>query len=59
VTTQQIANKIVELYWPHSVPFVSRVQVVVLKQNRTGQAEIMSEIVRFRARHGIDSQAEV
>ena len=59
VTTRQLADKIVELYWLQSVPFVSRVQVVVLKQNRTGQAEIMSEITRFRARHGIDSQAEV
>ena len=54
VTTRQLADKIVELYWPHSVPFASRVPAVVLKQNTTGQAEIISDITRFRARHASD-----
>jgi len=54
VTARQLADKIVELYWPHSVPFVSRVRAVVLKQNTTGQAEIISAITRFRARHAAD-----
>jgi hypothetical protein len=54
LTTRQLADKIVELYWPHSVPFASLVPVAVLKQNTTGQAEIISAIMRFRARHASD-----
>jgi len=49
VTTRQLADKIVELYWPHTVPFVGVVPATVLKQNTTGQAEIISAIARFRA----------
>ncbi len=54
VTTRQLADKIVELYWPHSVPFAGLAPVAVLKQNTTGQAEIISAIMRFRARHAAD-----
>jgi hypothetical protein len=54
LTTRQLADKIVELYWPHSVPFASLVPVAVLKQNTTGQAEIISAIMRFRAQHASD-----
>ena len=54
LTTRQLADKIVELYWPHSIPFASLAPVAVLKQNTRGQAEIISEIVRFRARHASD-----
>jgi hypothetical protein len=54
VTTRQLADKIVELYWPHTVPFVGVVPATVLKQNTTGQAEIISAITRFRARHAPD-----
>ena len=54
VTTRQLADKIVELYWPHSVPFATLASAAVLKQNTTGQAEIISAIMRFRARHASD-----
>jgi hypothetical protein len=55
VTTRQIVDKIVELYWPHTVPFVGVAPAGVLKQARTsGQAEIISAITRFRARHASD-----
>ena len=54
VTTRQLADKIVELYWPHSVPFVGVAPAIVLKQNTTGQAEIVSAIMRFRAREASD-----
>jgi len=54
LTTRQLADKIVELYWLHSVPFASSVRAAVLKQNKRGQAEIISEIMRFRARHASD-----
>ena len=55
VTTRQIAEKIVEIYWPHTLPFASRVQPEVLRQNAGGQAEIVSSILRFRTRHAPDS----
>ena len=54
VTTRQLADKIVELYWPHTVPFVGVARATVLKQNTTGQAEIISAITRFRARNASD-----
>jgi hypothetical protein len=54
VTTRQIAEKIVEIYWVHTLPFVSRVEPEVLRQNAGGQAEIVSSILRFRARHAPD-----
>ena len=54
VTTRQLADKIVELYWPHTVPFVGVAPATVLKQNTTGQAEIVSAISRFRTRHASD-----
>ena len=57
VTTRQLAEKIVDLYWPHTVPFVDRGSPKVLKQNTTGQAEIVSAIMRFRARRAPDPHA--
>jgi hypothetical protein len=36
VTTRQLADKIVELYWPHTIPFASHVRAAVLRQNTTG-----------------------
>ncbi len=54
VTTRQLAEKIVQLYWPHTVPFVGQSATTVLKQNLVGQAEIISAIARFRARHTSD-----
>jgi len=47
VTTRQLADKIVELYWPHTVPFASRAPARILSQNTRGQAEIVSAILRF------------
>ena len=54
ITTRQLADKIVEIYWPHTVPFAARTQPTILRQNTTGQAEIVSAIVRFRERHAPD-----
>lgn len=54
LTTEQLAAKVVELYWPHAVPYEgSR----VLRQGggRDGnQAEILRAIARFRERHARD-----
>ncbi len=54
VTTRQLAEKIVEIYWPHTVPFAGRAPATVLRQNTSGQAEIISAIMRFRERHALD-----
>lgn len=53
LTTSQLADKVIELYWPHAVPFGGRKEAVVLLQNagRAGaQAEIVLLIQQFRAR---------
>jgi hypothetical protein len=56
LTTRQLAEKIVEIYWPHTVPFAGQGQASrgVLRQNNLGQAEIVSAILRFRRRHAPD-----
>jgi hypothetical protein len=56
ITTRQLAEKVLELYWPHTAPFGESGETV-LKQNRQGQAEILSLIMRFRARHAPDPSA--
>jgi hypothetical protein len=55
VTTRQLADKIVEIYWPHTLPFAGHSAAAVLKQNTTGQAEIVSAIRQFRERHAPDA----
>ncbi len=52
VTTGQLATKVVELYWPHTTPFPTGNQALVLRQNTGGQAEIVTLIRRFRERLG-------
>jgi hypothetical protein len=59
VTTRQLAEKVLELYWPHTTPF-GEGAATVLKQNTGGhQAEILSAILRFRARHAPDPSARL
>ena len=53
LTTRQLAEKVIEIYWPHAMPFVGK-SAIVLRQAVRGEAEILSEIVRFRERHGPD-----
>ena len=51
---RDLAEKVVTIYWPQTVPFEGR---DVLRQNSSGQAEIVSEIRRFRERHAPDASA--
>lgn len=51
LTTSELARKIVEIYWPHTVPYVMTIAAQVLRQNTSGQAEIVSTIAQFRTRH--------
>lgn len=57
LTTDELAGKVVELYWAHAVPFEGR---RVLRQGgvRDGnQAEILTAIQAFRTRHAPDPDA--
>lgn len=54
VTTRQLAEKIVELYWSHTLRFKSG---PVLRQNSGAQAKILSLIRAFRTDHVRDETA--
>lgn len=51
LTTRQLAEKTIELYWPHAIPFEGH---AVLRQggtHRGSQAEILRAITHFREKH--------
>lgn len=51
LTTRELAGKVLELYWPHTVPYPYHDECSVLLQNwgaRDAQAEIVTLIGRFR-----------
>ena len=51
LTTRQLAEKTIELYWPHAIPFEGQ---AVLRQGGThqgSQAEILRAIATFRGKH--------
>jgi hypothetical protein len=52
LTTRQLAEKVTEIYWPHTLPFGSVKTAGVLRQATGGQAEILSCIERFRSSLG-------
>jgi len=54
LTTGQLASKVVELYWPHTVPLTLSGPGAVLRQSTTGQAEVVSAIRQFREQHAPD-----
>lgn len=47
VTTAQLARAVTALYWTHAAPFGA--PQAVLRQNRGGQAEILTRVARARA----------
>ena len=62
VTTRQLAEKVLEIYWPQAVRFhyESFPEPTVLNQYqgaRDAQAAILSEIVQFRSDHASDPSA--
>ncbi len=60
ITTAQLAERVVELYWPHARSFNAphRVDAArVLRQNTRGQAEIVTAIQRFREKRAPDPSA--
>ena len=54
VTTRQLARKVLELYWSHTLPFREE---SILRQNSGGQASVLKEIAEFRKRHARDVSA--
>ena len=62
VTTRQLAEKVLEIYWPHTVPYGSGRRPTVLVQNsgrRGSQAVIIRDIVEFRVRWAPDPSASL
>jgi hypothetical protein len=55
ITTHQLAQKVIEIYWPHTVEY-HRVSGV-LKQNTGNQAEIPAAILQFRRKIAGESRA--
>ncbi len=55
IPVSELARKVVELYWPHTVGFNG--QTSLLRQNNRGQAEIVTAIRRFRDGKGADPSA--
>jgi len=49
VTTRQLAEKVLELYWPQTRAYPSATAPRVLRQNTGRQARILTDILAFRA----------
>lgn len=54
IGTRDLAEKIIEIYWPHTREFAGASRAKVLRQNAGGQAEIVQAIRRHRERQGSD-----
>jgi hypothetical protein len=54
LTPRQLAERTVELYWPHTGLYPGDEGPVILRQNRGGQAAIVTAIRRFRESLGGD-----
>ncbi|HYK91342.1 MAG TPA: HNH endonuclease domain-containing protein [Acidobacteriota bacterium] len=52
ITTRQLAEKTIEIYWPHTVDYHSI--SAVLRQNTRRQAEIPAAILKFRRQNAPD-----
>lgn len=52
VTTRQLAEQVLELYWPQAVPFQETRQILDQNQGRSRRAEIVRFIEEHRAGHG-------
>jgi len=57
VATRDLARRVTELYWPQTNSYAGLGEPAVLRQNSSGQAEIIRDIQRFREKHGPDPSA--
>jgi len=53
VTSRQLTEKVLETYWPHTVPYDCEGSQKVLKQNTGAQAKILTDIAKFKERLSI------
>ncbi|MCX6363499.1 MAG: HNH endonuclease signature motif containing protein [Actinobacteria bacterium] len=54
VATADLARRVTELYWPQTNPYAGLSGTAILRQNSSGQAEIIRDIRRFRERNAPD-----
>jgi PEP-CTERM motif len=59
LSTTDLAEKIVEIYWPHTRDFATSKIAKVLRQNAGGQAEIVQAIRRHRENQGAASTESI
>jgi hypothetical protein len=52
-----VARRVAELYWPQTRRFPTTKEM--LRQNRGGQAEILTAITRFKEAHGLDARSAI
>ena len=52
LTTHEIAERFVELYWAQTRPFPGRTGSAVLRQNTGRQAAVVSSVETFQQKHG-------
>jgi len=57
VATRDLARRVTELYWPQTNPYAGVGEPAILRQNSSGQAEIIRDIRRFREKYGPDPSA--
>ena len=57
ITTAQLAERVIEIYWPQTVTYPSDHEARILRQNTSGQAGIVRLIARFRSRTVGDATA--
>jgi 5-methylcytosine-specific restriction endonuclease McrA len=58
ITTRQLAEKVIEIYWPHTNQFpLNKKTGELLKQNTKGQAEIIRVIQHFRSNKTVGESA--
>ena len=57
VSVADLARRVTELYWPQTNPYAGLVGPAVLRQNSSGQAEIVRAIQRFREKNAPDPSA--
>jgi 5-methylcytosine-specific restriction endonuclease McrA len=58
ITTTQLANKVIEIYWPHTNSFyANKSDIEILRQSTGGQAEIISLISHFRQHPKVGNNA--
>ncbi|MBN1193502.1 MAG: hypothetical protein JXA36_07430, partial [Coriobacteriia bacterium] len=54
IATSDLARRVTELYWPQTNPYVGLEGPAILRQNSSGQAEIIRDIRRFREKYAPD-----